>query len=60
MKASNGALFESRGFGLRSIRERIIQLEGEMSIQSDPKTGTIVTLRMPPRSGLLETGGDAL
>lgn len=41
---------ETRGFGLRSIRERLLQMDGELSIQSSPGTGTRVVLRMPPPS----------
>jgi PAS domain S-box-containing protein len=39
------------GFGLRNIRERIHQLQGDMSIVTAPGQGTTVLLRMPLRAG---------
>ncbi|HJW73491.1 MAG TPA: PAS domain S-box protein [Geothrix sp.] len=37
-------LMTTKGFGLRSIRERIVQLGGSMKAQAIPGDGTIVTL----------------
>ncbi len=38
---------EETTFGLFSIRERLAQLGGEMTIESDPGEGTVVTLLAP-------------
>jgi signal transduction histidine kinase len=34
-------------FGLRSIRERIVNLGGEVDIDSSPGNGTTITLSVP-------------
>lgn len=59
MERLDRVLTETRGFGLRSIRERLLQMEGKMSIQSNFESGTLVTLRMPPPSSPLATPEDA-
>ena len=45
-------------FGLRAIHERIINLGGEVDIDSSPGNGTTVTLRVPRRIGEKEIGDD--
>src|SRR5262249_31533473 len=41
---------KGRGLGLTSMKERVALVDGELSIQSQPKTGTTVSVRVPFRS----------
>jgi len=38
---------EKPGLGLSSIRERVRLIHGELSIQSQPEKGTVITVRVP-------------
>jgi PAS domain S-box-containing protein len=49
---------EYRGFGLRSIHERIANIGGEMEIDSSPGNGTTVTLSLPHFIGKQEICND--
>jgi signal transduction histidine kinase len=55
--ADNGAGFDvegasAEGNGLRNLRERALALEGECRINSQPGTGTCLTLIVPwPHTG---------
>ena len=42
-----GAPTVEGGFGLYSIRERLIAVDGSLSIESTPGTGTVVTAILP-------------
>jgi signal transduction histidine kinase len=42
----------AEGLGLVSMRERLVQLGGEMAIESRPREGTVIEARVPLRSGL--------
>lgn len=42
-----GALSGQNSFGLRSLRERIVNLGGELDIDSSPGNGTTITLSVP-------------
>jgi signal transduction histidine kinase len=42
-----GAPTREGGFGLYSIRERLIAMDGSLSIESVPGTGTVVTAVLP-------------
>ncbi len=42
-----GAPTVEGGFGLYSIRERLITIDGSLRIESAPGTGTVVTAIMP-------------
>ena len=43
----SGFLPECGGFGLNSVHERIVNLGGEMEIDSSPGNGTTITLSLP-------------
>jgi PAS domain S-box-containing protein len=45
-----GAPSDAGGFGLFSIRERLMAFNGIMQIESDPKAGTQVTIVMPRKA----------
>jgi signal transduction histidine kinase len=40
------------GFGLFSVREQIVRLGGTVDIRSNPREGTLVSLRVPTTKGL--------
>ena len=42
---------KSRGLGLISMEERLKLVEGMLSIESQPKSGTTIHARVPLRSG---------
>ena len=42
---------ESRGLGLISMEERLKLVDGTLSIESQPKSGTTIHARVPLRSG---------
>ena len=39
------------GYGLRGLRERLIELGGGLSVESEPGGGTIVSAQLPLRIG---------
>ena len=45
-----GAPSTEGGFGLYSIRERLLALDGSLRIESTPRTGTVVTAILPAAS----------
>ncbi len=45
------------GFGLFSVREQIARLGGTVDIESTPRRGTRVSLRVPVAKPMLDTGG---
>jgi len=45
-----GAPSTEGGFGLYSIRERLLALDGSLRIESKPGTGTVVTAILPAAS----------
>ena len=46
-----GAPTVEGGFGLYSIRERLIAVDGSLSIESTPGAGTVVTAIVPAAMG---------
>jgi PAS domain S-box-containing protein len=46
-----GAPTAEGGFGLFSIRERLMAFNGAMCIESTPETGTVITASLPARLG---------
>jgi signal transduction histidine kinase len=48
----------SRGLGLLSMEERLKQLEGVFSIESQPKRGTTIQATVPLNSGTNSIGGN--
>jgi signal transduction histidine kinase len=41
------ALAQGKGFGLRGMQERVHILGGELQVQTEPGTGTVIQVRVP-------------
>ncbi|HJV99185.1 MAG TPA: sensor histidine kinase [Arthrobacter sp.] len=47
---------DGRGFGLRSLQERVAALNGSLEIESAPREGTVVAIRLPLDPGAGRAG----
>lgn len=49
---------DGSGFGLRSLRERVVAQRGTMTIESAPGEGTVVAVRLPLNGGRIGSGAE--
>lgn len=49
---------DGSGFGLRSLRERVVAQGGKLTIESAPGEGTVVAIRLPLGDGFISIQGD--
>lgn len=49
---------DGSGFGLRSLRERVVAQQGTLTIESAPGEGTVVAIRLPLDAGQSAAQGD--
>ncbi|WP_329609190.1 sensor histidine kinase [Arthrobacter sp. ATA002] len=53
----SGPRTDGSGFGLLSLRERVADLRGSLSVESAPGEGTVVALRLPLETAAGASGG---